>query len=558
MPACALPVFMLLFITAAPAHAGRDTMSVAFCCTSGLQQLDKGKFDEALYYFSRAFSAGMSKDSLCFFCAEVYFVKGALDTALGFNFGIKASRNRRLAVQQLKQRVRIYSALGWKKDADAVADSLLYFRPYGPHLVVPDVNASAGLDYTNRREKRQPSFPYQGPLADTGYKGPGYSCGLRLGWAVPAGRSFLVKAGVSGEETSKYYRSSNSADSVNVSMGLFAGLEHIPSGLALDYGITRVVDYLGEYFTQNSIGLSLSKIGKEWLAYFSGGYERELEAGEAVHSQTCWLLGYFDQSAVSGRGFSVFVRGSGYFAGPLVSTETFKVMYVADVTQHPVQHYYVNTQTQTPTSDTIGIGPVPYLLPAIYENNTVRRSASALFSIPENSMFTQNQLSIAPLVMYKQPIPFGMSASIGAGVTADYYPDPYRWASFNIKGSERDTSPISDTANYLAYNAADGKYYWVKDLANISGNEQYDGPVAASQHEKRRVDVEVSLFVSLTRPAGELGTFTLRADIAKNYSTLRSEKFLFWQVSNIDAPFSIPNWSCGASLTWSLAWHRQE
>ena len=554
---CVVISCVLLLSGADRADAGKDTASISFLCEKGLRQLEKNRYDDALDCFGRAFSAGMSKDSLCFFCAEVYCTKGALDTALAFNFGIKAKNNPALVLRQLKQRAIIYSALGWKKDAEAVTDSILHFRQYRLHLLVPDINARFGLDYTHRLEKQQTSFPCLGPLADTVYKGPGYGGSLGLRWTVPAGRSFLVRAGVVGTETSKYYRSSNSADSVNMSLGLSAGLAHIRTGLALDFGITRVVDYLGDYSTQNSVGLSYSKTGRHWMTYITAGYEIELEAGMKTENQQCWAMGYFDESYLSGRGFSLLIRGSGYFADPLRSTEYFRVMYVEDVTQKPVQHYYVNISAQAPTSNPIPIGTVPYLLPATYQNNSLVKSAGELFGIGDISLYPQNQLSLAPLLVYKRPLAFGVSANIGAGIAADYYTERFRWASFLIDKSVRDTFLNDGKYYYLAHNAANGNYYWVKKLDNITSGEQYGDAVAISQHEKRRVDADLSVFVSLSGPVWKLGTFSLRGDVGKTYSTLRKETFLWWKVSDVDAPFSIPNWSYGISLSWNFNYSAQ-
>jgi hypothetical protein len=530
----------------------QDTTSAAFLCEKGLRLLDKKKYDDALDCFGRAFSAGMSKDSLCFFCAEAYFSKGAFDTALAFNFGIKAKNNSGLAMRQYMQRAGIYAALGWEKDAQAIKDSLWRFNEYRLKFLVPDISARAGFDYAGRYEREETSFPYLGPLETNIFAGPGFGGNLGLRWDVPLGKRFLLRLGTAGLVSSLYYRSNTSADSVNMSAGLMAGIEHKKSGFALEYGVNRVIDYLGNYSTQNSVALSLSRTGKKWLTYLSAGYEIELEAGLNTENQKCWLLGYFDQTFLSGKGFGFLVRGSGYFAKPITSMEYFRVMYVEDVSQKPVQHYYVDLPAQAPTSNPIPIGNVPYLLPATYQNNSLVKSAADLFGTPDVSLYPQNQVSLAPTVVYKRPLMLGVSASIGAGIAADYYTEKFRWVSFLIDKSVRDTFLNDWMYYYLARNAADGNYYWVKKLDNITSGEQFGDPVAISQHEKRRVDANLSAFVSLSRPVWKLGTLSLRLDAAKTYSTLRKETFLWWQVSDSDAPFSIPNWSYGISLTWNF------
>jgi hypothetical protein len=200
---------------------------------------------------------------------------------------------------------------------------------------------------------------------------------------------------------------------------------------------------------------------------------------------------------------------------------------------------------------------VPFYIPSIYENNSVIKSAASLFGISENFLFTQNQLSIAPLIDYKRPLGSGIFGNIGFQATVSYYPDMYRWVTFNVRQTMLDSAPAPHDANgdyYLALNAADGNYYWVKDLENITSGQLYAGPVETGmQYEKRRVDAEFSGYFSLSRPLKKLGTFSLRFDCAKTYSTLRSERFLWWEVSDVNAPFAIPDWSFGASIIWNYA-----
>ncbi len=536
-----------------PSNAKLDTTSAAFHVGRARRLIDIKDYDGALVCFSRAYLAGMSKDSMCYFYAEAFLGKGALDTALAFNFGIKAAKNPGLVVVALKQRAEIYTALGWKKDAAQVIDSLKTFLEDLRPFYIPGIVARLGADYTNRRERQQPWYPYQDPVADTIYRGPGIGGDVAATWSIPAGKLFLLRVGVNGSETSKYYRSTNSADSVNVSAGLIAGLQHKKSRLSLDYGIARSVDYIGEYLTQNTLALSMPVFGKLWQTYVSAGYMLELEAGNRTRSQTYWLLAYFTHPRPSGDALSLSIRGSGYFAPPLVTSESFHVMYVDNVNGSPVHHFAINSQTQSPTSDTI---TGYYMqLPQSYESNSIVKTGAALFSIPQNFVFTQNQMSISPLVEYKQPLILGLNADIGVQATVSYFPDKYLWATFNVGQTMLDTAPHDANMNYyLAFNEADGKYYWVKDLSNATSGEQYVGPVEAGrQYQKRRVDAEISGFMSVSRPVWKLGTVSLRFDCTKTYSTLRSERFLWWRVSDVDAPFPIPDWFYGLSVTWSFA-----
>jgi hypothetical protein len=537
-----------------PLHAAKaDSMSTAAWCKKGLHALDRGAIDTALGYFGEASAAGLSRDSLYYFLSKAYILKGAYDTALAFNFGMKPSKAV-LVVRQLKQRSTIYAALGWKEESDAILDSLLRYREYRQSFFVPEILGSAGFDYEKQEKKAQPAFPYLGPVEKTTYVGPGYGGNLRLHWAVPAGRNFFIEADAFGSAASMYYRPATSMDSMNLSWGGNAGLVHTKSGLSLDYSLYRVVDYEGEYSTQNSIGVSRTKKGRQWLTFLSCGYGVDLMAGLAIKDQTFWLTGYFDRAAVIGKGFSALVNLSGYFAPPVITGEDFRVMYVDDVTTKPVQHYYVDFQANAPTTNPISIGAVPFLLPKTYIDNSLALSAHDLFGISETGRYPRTYLSLSPQATFRQPLIFGFDLVAGAGVTGDYYPEKYRWTGFNIEYVAIDTAKWNrdSPSYYIAYNKADGRYYWVKALDNIGSGEQYGGPIAVDRHEKLRLDAEGLLSLSLRRNFRRLGTFSIGANVSRNFSTLRAERFLWWQVSQVDAPFSMPAWSYGLTLNWNF------
>jgi hypothetical protein len=534
------------------APAGADTVSSAALCARGQSALSRGSYSEALACFTAASSAGLPKDSLCYFLSSIYTAKGAYDTALAFNFGMKPATTG-LIVGQLLQRRAIYTALGWKKEAELISDSLMHYRQYRRVFFMPEIIANAGFDYQKQGKKEQETFPYQGPLDTIVSVGPGYGGGLSLHWAFPAGRKFSFNLDAAASAASMYYRPATSVDSMNISWGAGAGLLQKKTGLSLDLGMYRVVDYDRTYSTQNTIGISRTKRGRSWFTFFSGGYGIELLGGLAKKDQTCWLTGYFDQAAVTGKGLGLLVNASAYFAPPVVSDENFRVMYVEDISVKPVRHYYVDLQENVPSKTPIPIGSVPYFLPLTYLSNSLLEPAQNLSGIGPTSNYPRTYLSLSPRISFCQPLPLGLSLCLGAGITGDYYPEVYRWATFTIERSDVDTAywNRSGPPYYLAYSNADGRYYWLLALDNIGTGEQYGGPVSVSRYEKRRIDAEGSLSVSLRRKAGNFGTFSIGANVSKNYSTLRMERFLWWQVSHVNAPFPMPSWSYGLTLNWN-------
>jgi hypothetical protein len=552
-------VLWLALLCLAPLAAS-DSASVTALCKKGSLALGRGSLGDALKYFTAASSAGMSRDSFYYFLSSIYFSKGAFDTALAFNFGMKPTMPK-LAVRQLEQRSQIYAALGWKNEVDSVKDSLRRYAEYRREFLVPVILASAGVDYEKWMKREQEEFPYLGTLSDLPSVGPGGGGNLRLHWSLPVGRNLSIEADAGGSSASMYYRPATSVDSMNLSWGGSAGLSHTESGLSLTYSLYRVIDYDHAYSTQNSIGISRISKGAQWLTLVSGGYGIELLGGLTKKDQTCWLTALFDQPAAIGKGFGVLVNASAYVAPPvdsafssppLDSNGNFRVMYVANISNRPVQHYYVDLRGNAPTNAPIPIGAVPYLLPTTYAANSLVRSVQDLFGTSDVSRYPRTYLSLSPQVTFSQPLAFDISLIIGAGVTGDYYPEKYRWTDFNIDKNLVDTSYFIQTYGtpyFLAYNTADGRYYWVTELDNVGSGEQYAGPIR--QYEKLRLDAECNASLSLKRAVGKFGTFSLGASVSKNYSTLRMERFLWWQVSGVEAPFSMPAWSYGVSLNWS-------
>jgi len=530
-----------------------DTTSAAAKCEKGRKALERGELDAAKGYFAAASSLGMSDDSLYYFMSSMYLVKGEYDTALAFNFGM-TPRDHDVIVRQLLQRSSIYTGLGWTKEAEEISDSLMRYAEYRRRFMVPEVFGNAGLDFERQRKKDQPSFPYLGPFTDTTFFGPGYGGNLHLHWDVPLGREFAIGADLFGSAASMYYRPATSADSMNISWGGGIGLEHKRSGVSLDYSLYRTIDYTRSYSTQNSIGISRTEKGKEWISLLSVGYGIELLNGLVTKDQTFWLTGYLDQATVTGKGFSALVNLSGYLASPVIGDEDFRVMYVENIAVRPVRHDSVDVVSQTPTSHPIPINPFVFFKG--YTDNSLLLPSSRLFGISETSRYSRRYLSLAPQVTYRHPLPFEMSLCLGAGVSCDYYLEHYRWATVNIDKSAIDTTffnhQVSGPPYYLAFDKADGRYYWVEALDNIGTGEEYGGPVEVSSYEKRRVDADCSLSLSVRRAVWKLGAISIGAAMMKNYSTLRKERFLWWQVSGVDAPFSIPSWSYGLSLNWNF------
>jgi hypothetical protein len=554
--AAAAAVFAAILFSSSPARAGApDTASAAYNCRKGLDMIGRCSYDDALYFFGRAASAGMSKDSLCFFLAQVYLSKGDFDTALVFNYGIGAKDNTALAIGKYKQRRAIYSGLGWDKDAKAAEDSLNRYPSYRFRYLVPDVIGRLGTDYSSMVEKEQKSFPDPGPLSDNRYAGFGYVGGCNVRWTVPFVKSLAAQAGIDASVASMYYRSSTAIDSVNASCGFFAGILHANTGAALEYGMRRVVDYLGAYSTQNSISLSRSRKGVRWFSYMSGGYEIEVGASLATENRKTWLLGYLDESIGTGKGFSFLFVASGFFAQPVrQDARGYQVMYVNDVRAATVVHLRDSAGAMVPIERVFSSS-------ATVKDYKIK-SVPLLF---DYKVFPQDQLQLNGGVSYFFPLRYRLTAGVSAGASCTYYPQRFEWSESWIADNEAIIDPATGMKR-VAYSFKDGNYYGVKTLAPEADNiidwsafrEEYSSaPLFVRHFVKRRVDVSPSLALSLRRDFGVFGSLRVKGEVAKNFSTIKKASIAGWTISDVEAPFSIPDRSWAVSLVWNYSFSRK-
>lgn len=531
------------FMSSPPCAPAADTAlqdgSAAVLCKKGRTAMKRGSLDEALGYFTAASSAGMPKDSLYYFLSTICFAKGAYDTALAFNFGMKPA-TRNLIADQLEQRCIIYRTLGWKKDAELVMDSLMTMHRVRQRPYVPDVGIRLGADYAERRETDQLEFPFDGPIEPQYYKGPGYNGNAEVRWQFPAGRRLLLHSGLKGTLTSKFYRTSMSQDSVNRAVSANASLEDAPSGISLNYALWRSIDFSGRYTTTNNISLSHSKIHMNWMTYLSGGYDVETGAGLARENRRFWAVGYADQTAIASRGWTFQLMASRYDAAPVkLSYDTSNmyfpdyanVMYVDDVHSSPAVHY-----RSAASSDTLPRNYLGYIL-----------NSDSNMAMLDFRTYAQRQISIEPSAKYTLPLPFAFTASASCGTSVTYYTEPFCW----LTTADPDGALPFGGVPIIVFSEKDRNYYWYMPPVQTSMStftEVFGGsPV---NREKYRTDLTIELSFTLKRPIWRLGTLEFCLDASKTYSTLRKLRILSWQISREDAPFAVPDRSWSAGITW--------
>ena len=547
---------LIIFVDSFPQNTSvspKDSNSISYYYKKGVGYLNKNNYIKALECFTKAHKLGMSLDSFYLLCSEVYLHSGALDTALVFNFGIKGKQNSDMSIKKYIQRAAIFSELGWEKEILALKDSLQNIKEYFIKASLsPLISLYFGSDYTHKKEKISLSFPYIGQECKNIFSGPGYSGNININWNIPLSRNMIVNLGTSAMNSSMYYRTSSSLDSVNILGGFNIGLKHQKIGAGIDYNFYRAIDYKKEYSTLNSLSFYFIKNSLKNYLYMSSGIDIELKAENKLESKRGWSVAYLNRNLAKNKTFSLLSRLSAYFAEPIIFNDSYRVMYVEDVSVRPVNHYYVDVLNQKSTLEVIPNSGIPYLLPTIYKNNSLIKSLEQLFGVPYLGYFSRNYISFSNTFGYKIPIIGTMFVSFFPCINLEYYPDNFSWTTFLINKAEHDTFLNDGIYNYIAFNYADGKYYWVKKLDNITSGEEYGPSVEFKSYTKQRIDLAFSFVLSLTRPLYNLGTITSSIEIKKNFSTLRKEKFILWNTSNIDAPFPVLNYSFGIIIRWNF------
>jgi hypothetical protein len=165
------------------------------------------------------------------------------------------------------------------------------------------------------------------------------------------------------------------------------------------------------------------------------------------------------------------------------------------------------------------------------------------------NVFPQRQVLITPSVTYSMPLPVACTGNISFGVPVTLYTDKYIW--MNIDDAK---SALAFQANRIAaYNMQDRRYYWYDEPIEhspVSFTEVFSA-TPLYWEEKRRTDVSIDVALLVKHAVWTLGTVALNAEISKNFSTLRKEKFLGMQLRGAEAPFSIPDWSWSLGLLWN-------
>jgi len=503
----------------------------------GMDFLSQSKPDSAIAQFVKAYSNGLSRDSLFYFWSEALLQKGVLDSALAAHYMASSDHDGRFRIALLKQRSEIYDKLGWHQDAAKVLDTIHSLPEYRSALFIPDFEIGLSAGFNKEGQISDSSSPWGTNSGDSlhsldnGFQG---TVDFRSTWGMIHGpRSFSF--GIAGMASMRTYNLSTqlqSGDSMELDGSLFASLSDKRFSSTYRLSLNRRID--DSLFIGNSIEGGIIGSGEWSPMLWMGGFANVNTAGKFANSRA-WLfvsaMQIFNSklSANYHCFFNVSFDNRTDFGFPL---DTMHVLYAEDARrQYPV--FYTDA-SYTSVIDTSAIRVITGAL----RNDIIASAHDTLINVnlrqPNSNIIVNPKatLSVKGII----PIRIGLSWKL------NYFWEPYVWDQINLSN------------HYFVYSRSDSRYYLVPAdplMNELTITRGLDGGLAIApaaqpgdaviHHSMIRVDNAAIAEVSLQLYDGKTGAVSLRTLFSKNWSTLAGK-----------APISIPEWSIFAVLEWRL------
>lgn len=486
----------------------------------GREWLAAGEPDSALGPILQAHAAGMPKDSLFYFLAEIARRRAALDTALGFNLAVGTPGPGAFRDSVLVQRFRIYAASGLAGDAAALRDSVAI--PADGETPPRRHRLSARLGSGWFRESNLPAIAYPFSLDLGGYDPEGWQHRARGAFEFPilAATRIAWTGGLEMQALKSFAK-----DSVDYRLGasLRAGRDGgggLSAGIGAEAGRITGSGWVGAC-KADAGWLSLRPGG---LLLIMGGVASEWDGQGRQRFLSAWLTAYRDATSRTGRGFTAMLTFSGFRTDPILESTTHREIYVDDVSRTSPTHYQDGTYADSlpPTG-----------------RSAFARYVSAAGTIVTSSRSPQSSLTATPSLGYALPLGGGVIAEANLSASGSWFPAPYRW--------QRGPLPQGATATGdfrgFARNRADGKEYAVYLIQENGGFREAYASAPLEGKERVRLDGQADAEIGLRRSFRDLGTLAASVNARRYASTMEG-----------DAPIWIPSWYAGAGLRWSGEW----
>jgi len=529
----AFSMFYLYFFYSGPGYCNdvsREAAVQPFGQIS-LEWAEKGNNDSADFYMKKAYSNGMSDDSLFYIWAQISVKKGSLDTALALNYASKPDTNTRLYRLILEQRYTIYSALGWEKDADEILDLLKRQPSEKLKLFIPEFSVSLSGGFVRENVKNSGSYPYREPY-DTieVFNRPDLTFSSGAKWVIPINPFWGLKLGTQydlknyNKENQNIIKNiRNTGDSLDHTFRLETSCYLFSGMLSFDYSWSRQKDYFSDVYCKNRFGSKLVFLKDSWMTFVNAGYTRETQDP----SNTFYGLVYFENFLSEKKSISFLVNSM------WVDFKTMKIPLT------PVYLLFANKDTFIFYKDSTFTDAYEFSIQdkKLYISNYILPDAytTSHFKIP------QSYFSLTPSVSFKREMRWGIEGAIGIVYNLLRYSGNYEWMDFKYSSDyiEGNFIPeglgVNDLYPMLTM-SQDGYKYWLREIV-YEGYEIIVDSIPIEYHSKKRMDHTFSVNTSLSKSVKEQFEITLSADLSKTYSSLHEYAIV-----------DIPKWSYEIAL----------
>ena len=524
-----------IFITLSGLSLAEKNKNLKPSLKRGIFFLENSNPDSAIVNFVKAYSAGLSRDSLFYFWSEALLQKNALDSSLAANFMAKESHEGLFKIQILKQRQSIYNRLGWQKEASALLDTIYSLPEYHRLMMIPELEVSLYSGYGKKSLVADTSQPW-GTGSGSSLQQPesDISGGMDFKsiWQTKRkGRTFST--GISGSIsriTEEISLNVKPADSTEITGSLFGTITGKSITLTCNLSVNRRFDdslFIGASVESGIFGSS------KWMPMLLSGASVFTSTGFNFSNARSWMFFLAQQqySRLFKINFHAFLNLLFTHSTEFSHTKMISVLYADDARlQYPV---FYTDQTFTTMIDTS-----QFRLISGQITKDIQASSTDSIIISKLSLPNSN-LSFAPKISFslasKVPI------QLGLGWKLNYFFEPYEW------------DIISNDAQYFIYSRLDGLYYRITpDLMDITTTKGTNGGIAISpgvepgQFKQThmsmiRIDNTVSADLSIQLFEKKFGTGTIRSTVSKVWSTLSGK-----------APIDIQSWNFSALVEWKI------
>lgn len=501
----------------------------------GLFFLENSNPDSAIVNFVKAYSAGLSRDSLFYFWSEALLQKNALDSSLAANFMAKESHKGLFKIQILKQRQTIYNRLGWQKEASALLDTIYSLPEYHWLMMIPEFEVSLYAGYGKKALVSDTSQPWGTGSGSSLHKHESDILGgidFKSIWQTKR-KSRTLSTGVSGSIsriTEEISLNVKPTDSTEITGSIFGTITGKSITSTCNVSVNRRFDdslFIGASVEGGMIGSS------KWMPMLWSGVSVYTTTDFNFSNARSWMvfLAQKQCNRLFKVNFNAFFNLLFNHNTEFSNTKIISVLYADDARlQYPV---FYTDQTFTTMIDTSYFRLISGQIAKDIKASSTDSIVISKLTIPNTNLSFSPRISFS--LASKVPI------QLGLGWKLNYFFEPYEW------------DVISNDAQYLIYSRSDGLYYRITpDLTDISTNKGTNGGIAISPAVEpgefkqthismMRIDNTISVDLSVQLFEKRFGTGTIRSTVSKVWSTLSGK-----------APIDIQSWNFSAFVEWKF------